>query len=290
VLVERVGDTLLLGSLLSVRVARIMNHDVARAEAIANEQLALARRTGVIRNEVMALQNIATLLWLRGDPLAAAAVCDEAQRKWLPTVNPDTPSMGLAVWAALGRGEFDEAARLAEAGYRSVLGSDVQSGSLAAVARRDVVAIRTWVERAEEQRVMVGAAELDSWVTEALALAAVLDGQIDTARGLACEAIRKEVREDAPLWVLDAVEVLGIVEAAAGNVEAAGVCFGGSTAVRIAKGMLLSPLGSCSWVAEARATAEAADPEAFAAGWKRGEASPVADFLDLATELTQEVP
>lgn len=284
-LVARVGDSLLLGGLLSLRFGRALRNDPDRAEAIAKEQLELSRRTGIMTTELRALNAVAIITWLRGDPQAAAHVFDEAHRKWRRTVTADYPSMGLDALAAHARGEFAEAARLAEESYRPVLGSNTQTGALAAAARRDAAGIRRWAERAEEQRIQIGAPELDSWIIDALALADVLDGDFDAARACVARSLDKELRDEATLWLLDAVEVLGVVEAAAGNPEGAGLCFAATAAVRAASGMLLTPLTSGGWVDEARAAAESHDPEAFAAGTKRGQEVTVDGFIAFVTEL-----
>lgn len=284
-LVAQVGDSLLLGGVLWMRFMRAIRNDVDRAEAIAKEQLALSRRTGIMRSELNSLGAIGMLTWLRGDPRAAAHIFDEAHRKWRRTVSADAPSTGLDALAAHARGDFGEAARLADESYRPVLGSNTQTGALAAVALRDAAGIRRWAQRAEEQRSQLGAPGVDSWITDALALAAVLEGDLVAAHAHVARSIEKELRDEAILWLLDALEVLGVVEAADGNSEGAGICFAASTVVRNATGMLLTPLMAGNWVAEARAAAEAKDPTAFAAGTKRGEQVAVDDFLGFVHEV-----
>jgi predicted ATPase/class 3 adenylate cyclase len=284
-LVERIGEPKLLSGALYMRTWRALMRDLGLAERLANETLAAARRFGVAATEVIALNFLGGIAFVRGDDVEARRVWAEAHRRALPGRPADNPSTGFDEWLALLDGDIDEAARLADLNrQRNEIRATSSGGLYVAALRRDIGAMADWIATLDQQHNATGATRANTPTEIARGFLRLESGDLDGASESFRLALQMEVEDGDTFFCLDALTGLGAIAAANQDVETAGRLLGAVDAVRNELDMRRSSLPVHLWCDDAIARAEAVDADGFATAWAHGQTTTAAGLLTLADE------
>jgi non-specific serine/threonine protein kinase len=237
---------------------------VARATALLDESLALARATNDARAMAHTVESLALLAIQTGEHDRAAALADEALTRWRELADPASAfeAMYLAGYAAGLQEENDRA----EARFTECLVAAREIGDDFALAA----------------------------ALEAVGTFARMRGDLRRAATLFAESLSLLSEGMDPLMVANCLKSLGAVAAVTGKMERAARLFGAAEALREHHGIDL-PLAEQIWLERDIAPARAQlSSDTFAAVWAAGRElrhdEAVAEALQVAEDLTSEQP
>ncbi|MEY2419531.1 MAG: hypothetical protein QOG90_2211 [Actinomycetota bacterium] len=279
----RTGDRVVITATLGLRFELAAGRDGRAALAIAEQIVAHARRTGSVTDEVAALDCVGRMAFAGDDLATASHAFAEAGRK-ARSFMPEAYAAGsFDSRALLSAGDTTGALAVVERSYKSDARSETGVALYVHAARRDAVRVRLWLGRVEEQDAYADRSGSSAPLPRALL--AVLEGDAAAARPLLRATLEHYSQRDSYSGALDVLDLSAALSVTEGDAEAAGTCLGLATTAGNALHFRKSQLGVDLWRDATSTAAKLIDEEAFATGWKRGEAAGVDGLFALATEL-----